>query len=228
MIFNIEKESILNKTFNCINTISKYDLNIESVKESFSGKIDIENIDWNVGVIVGPSGTGKSSIANELFKNSLIDLNYSDKAIIDEFGNKTFEEITNAFNKVGLNTPKTWLKPYNVLSNGEKMRCDLAKALLENREIIVFDEFTSVVDRQVAQFGSSAIQKTIRKDNKKFIAVTCHYDILDWLEPDWVFDTKDFTFTAGKMSPNSKDHQSNVKSEKENTANGTYLASIII
>jgi GNAT superfamily N-acetyltransferase len=25
--------------------------------------------------------------------------------------------------------------------------------------------------------------------NVRFIAVTCHYDILDWLEPDWVLDT---------------------------------------
>lgn len=72
------------------------------------------------------------------------------------------------------------------------MRVDLARALLEN-DFIVFDEFTSVVDRQVAQTASIALNKTIKKLNKQFIAVTCHYDILDWLQPDWVFDTNTMT-----------------------------------
>ena len=38
------------------------------------------------------------------------------------------------------------------------------------------------------------MQKAIRKTNKKFIAVTCHYDVEDWLLPDWVFDTNSMTF----------------------------------
>ena len=116
------------------------------------------------------------------------------------------------FNKVGFNTPKSRLKPYHVLSNGEKMRVDLAKALVQKQDIIIFDEYTSVVDRVVAQVASYALQKTIRKQKKKFIAVTCHYDILERLEPDWVFDTKDFTFTQGVKLPNTKDLQLNAKS----------------
>ena len=68
------------------------------------------------------------------------------------------------------------------------MRVDLARALLE-KNFVVFDEFTSVVDRQVAQTACLAIQKAVKRANKKFIAVSCHYDILDWLQPDWVFDT---------------------------------------
>jgi predicted acetyltransferase len=83
-----------------------------------------------------------------------------------------------------------------VLSNGEKMRCDLARAILSDVELFVFDEFTSVVDRQVAQIGSFAMQKAIRKTNKKFIAVTCHFDVEDWLLPDWVFNTDTMTFQS--------------------------------
>jgi ABC-type ATPase with predicted acetyltransferase domain len=87
------------------------------------------------------------------------------------------------------------------------MRVDLVKALLSKKDIIIFDEYTSVVDRTVAQISSYAIQKNIRKENKKFIAVTCHYDVLDRLEPDRIFDTKDFTFMKGMMSPSTKDRQ---------------------
>ena len=57
-------------------------------------------------------------------------------------------------------------------------------------------EFTSVVDRQVAQIGSFAMQKAIRKTDKKFIAVTCHFDVEDWLLPDWVFNTDTMTFQS--------------------------------
>jgi GNAT superfamily N-acetyltransferase len=55
----------------------------------------------------------------------------------------------------------------------------------------VFDEYTSVVDRNVAKIASTALAKGIKtgKIPCRFVAVTCHYDILDWLEPDWVLDT---------------------------------------
>jgi GNAT superfamily N-acetyltransferase len=55
---------------------------------------------------------------------------------------------------------------------------------------VVFDEFTSVVDRNVAKVCSAAIAKGIRRGNLpcRFVAVTCHYDVAEWLEPDWVLD----------------------------------------
>lgn len=81
------------------------------------------------------------------------------------------------------------------------MRVQLAKALLSDKELIVFDEFTSVVDRQIAKVASVAFAKTIRRSSKRFIAVTCHYDILEYIEPDWVLDTKDFSFEVGTKSP---------------------------
>jgi GNAT superfamily N-acetyltransferase len=58
------------------------------------------------------------------------------------------------------------------------------------REVVVFDEFTSVVDRNVARIGSAAIARSIRggRVNRRFVAVTCHYDVTEWLEPDWVLD----------------------------------------
>jgi GNAT superfamily N-acetyltransferase len=56
--------------------------------------------------------------------------------------------------------------------------------------LVVFDEFTSVVDRQVAQIGSAAIAKAVRGGlaRVRFVAVSCHYDVAEWLEPDWVLD----------------------------------------
>ena len=60
------------------------------------------------------------------------------------------------------------------------------------------DEFTSVVDRTVAQIGSAAIAKTVRRRKQRFIAVSCHYDIVDWLEPDWVYQPHTNEFYSGR------------------------------
>jgi GNAT superfamily N-acetyltransferase len=56
--------------------------------------------------------------------------------------------------------------------------------------LVVFDEFTSVVDRNVARLGSAAVAKAIRGGQIacRFVAVSCHYDIAEWLAPDWVLD----------------------------------------
>ena len=111
---------------------------------------------------------------------------------------------------VGFSSPPAWVKPYRVLSQGEQFRCDLARALLTGKRRVVFDEFTSVVDRTVARIGSAAVAKAVRRSGagvspantssaailvarKQFVAVTCHYDVAEWLEPDWVLDMADRT-----------------------------------
>ena len=93
---------------------------------------------------------------------------------------------------VGFSSPPAWIKPYRVLSQGERFRCDLARALLTRKRRVVFDEFTSVVDRTVARIGAAAVAKAVRRmPEKQFVAVTCHYDVAEWLEADWVLDMAD-------------------------------------
>ena len=193
--FDIIKESRPNKTFRVASVIGKFDLQSENITEHFKGSIDIPN-EWSIGLIVGKSGTGKTTIAKQLFPDSYItSYKYTNDTVLDDMPKKcNVEQITKAFNSVGFSSPPSWLKSYDVLSNGEKMRVDLARAILEENNLFVFDEFTSVVDRNVAQIGSFAMQKAIRKANKKFIAVTCHFDVKDWLMPDWIFNTDTMTF----------------------------------
>jgi len=140
----------------------------ENIVEQFKGDIDIPD-EWQVGLIVGKSGTGKTTIAKQLFEDAYItSYDYSAETVLDDMPKEcSVEQITSAFNSVGFSSPPSWLKPYSVLSNGQKMRVDLARAILEDNELFVFDEFTSVVDRNVAQIGSFAMQKAIRKTNKK-------------------------------------------------------------
>lgn len=201
--FNIVKESKPEQSFRVSSVVNAFDLDIEKIKEHFEGNIDIEGKDWNVGLIVGGSGTGKSTIAKEVFgEHYFLENEYKSQAVIDDMPKeKSVKDITKMFTSVGFASPPSWLKPYGVLSNGEKMRVDLANCLLKEQDIVVFDEFTSVVNREVAKTGSFAVQKAIRKLNKKFIAVACHSDIIEWLQPDWIYNTDErrFFFCAGEF-----------------------------
>ena len=166
----------------------------EKLSHDWRGDAPIEMRDWNVGLIVGPSGSGKSSVARQMF-GDFSSFNWSAKSIIDDFSkDKKIAEITDVCSSVGFNTIPSWMKPHAVLSTGEKFRAELARHLLESADPVVVDEFTSVVDRQVAQIGSHAVQKYIRKHQRKFVAVSCHYDILDWLQPDWVLEPATMNF----------------------------------
>lgn len=171
-----------------------------SVQHSWSIDVPIEKQNWSIGLIVGPSGSGKSTIARKLFDGQLIESAFvwdKHKAVVDCFDEcQNVTEITHALSSVGFSSPPQWLKPYYALSNGQKFRCDLARAMCSNRDVIVFDEFTSVVDRTVAKVASAAVAKTIRRSNeKKFVAVSCHCDVEEWLDPDWVLDMTEQKFS---------------------------------
>jgi ABC-type thiamine transport system ATPase subunit len=123
--------------------MDQYELSIDKVSERISGSIDCDKNEWNVGVIYGASGTGKSTIAQNLFEGSYIrQYDYGLGSVLDEMPReRAIDEIAAAFNSVGFATVWSWLKPYGVLSTGEKMRVDLARALLEDRDVIVFGLF---------------------------------------------------------------------------------------
>ena len=167
---------------------------------------DLSEREWNVGLIVGPSGAGKSTIAQKMFNQELHnseDMKWAgNKAVIDNFpSDMPIKDITEILSSVGFSSPPAWLRPYNALSNGEKFRVEMARVLCENKGLAVVDEFTSVIDRTVAQIGSSAIAKTVRKRKQKFVAVSCHYDIEEWLQPDWVYQPHLGTFVWRLVQP---------------------------
>jgi GNAT superfamily N-acetyltransferase len=56
------------------------------------------------------------------------------------------------------------------------------------RSPVVFDEFTSAVDRTVARIGAHALAKTVRARRQQFVAITSHADVEAWLNPDWVYN----------------------------------------
>lgn len=161
------------------------------------GDVDLDARPWNVGLIVGPSGSGKTTMARAMFADAMHAPAWrGEGAVVDEFAaDASIADIASACQAVGFNTIPAWLRPYNVLSMGERFRVELARRFVETTGLVVVDEFTSTVDRQVANIGSHAVQKWARRNARQFVAVTCHYDVMEWLQPDWVLEPATMTLT---------------------------------
>lgn len=220
--FDIVKTCTPSNSFRVSKIQADFDVKQDHAQEHFVGDIVLPD-EWHIGCIVGGSGTGKTTIVRELFKDIVGGYQYTAQSVVDDMPKGSVDTITQMFYFVGFGSVPSWLKPYSVLSNGEKMRVDLARALLE-KDFVVFDEFTSVVDRTVAKTACIAINKAVKRTGKQFIAVSCHYDILDWLCPDWVFDTN----TMQSFFGNAHDLQRLLKSESATEASGRSLDAITI
>lgn len=161
--------------------------------------LPIEDFEWKIGLIVGPSGSGKTSIGSRIFGGGIHDLYggwADDKPIVDCIApDKSLNEVTAALSAVGLGDVPSWLRPFRVLSNGEKFRAGLARLVVEQPQMAIVDEFTSVIDRQIAKVGAAAFAKTWRKGNGQIVLLSCHYDIIEWLQPDWIYDTAEARFS---------------------------------
>ena len=147
---------------------------------------DAKNFDWNIGVILGSSGSGKTTILKKMGDVKIVNFDF-EKPLISNFDWLEPKDAALVLTSMGLSSIPTWLRPFHTLSNGEQYRATLAYlvASANNGEVILIDEYTSVVDRDVAKAMSFALQKYIRRENKRIIVASCHYDILEWLMPDW-------------------------------------------
>lgn len=222
--FNIVKKTKINDSFRTKKIKSDFDYKQNETENIFHGTIETPK-KWNIGCILGASGTGKSTIARTKFSKYYINgFEYDNNSVLDNMNEQcTVEEITKMFYRVGFGSVPEWFKPYSCLSTGEKMRVDVARALLQNDKV-VYDEFTSVVDRIVAKNLCIALNKYLKQSDKQFIAVSCHKDIIEYLQPDWIFDTDTMQMVFVKAPDQNKNSQ--LKDVKERS--GANLGTIII
>ena len=146
---------------------------------------------FGIGLIVGSSGTGKSTLLKRFGTEVKADWD-STKAVCSHF--KDANDAMERLSAVGFNSIPSWMRPYHVLSTGEKFRADMARQLGSGS---VIDEFTSVVDRTVAKSCANAVRRYVDQNKiHSMVFASCHHDIIDWLQPDWIFDTNSGILTA--------------------------------
>lgn len=167
-----------------------------------SAEIPADESGWQIGLIVGRSGSGKSSLLKAAWPGvaTFSPTWPADRPIIDAIApSGQFDDVTAALAAVGLGSVPAWLRPWKVLSVGEAFRANLARLIAQPPPRAKLDEFTSAIDRQVARFGSMAFAKAWRRTAGQVIISTCHRDVADWLDPDWTFDTDTGELARGRL-----------------------------
>jgi len=186
----VDLKSEVFKTFRCQKAANSLDIDSEKKsRHRLEIKADLKT-PFNIGLIVGSSGSGKTTLAKKIFGEECFK-NYLDpkKPIIEQFPKDwSYDDCAKALSGMGLTSVPCWIRPAYTLSNGQQARASAALSLAFNDDIIIIDEWTSVVDRVVAKAMSNCVNKYARKTNKKIILCSCHFDIIDWINPDFIID----------------------------------------
>ncbi len=192
----VDLQCPVNRSFRCTKAANSLDIDIDKKSRHYL-KIEADlDSPYNIGLIVGASGSGKTTLAKQMFGeesfNTELDL---EKAVIDQLPSYlSYDECATLLSGVGLTAVPCWIRPAYTLSNGQRARAEACLQMIK-REKPVIDEWTSVVDRTVGKVMSHCIQKYARKENKRIVLVSCHYDVIDWLNPDWIIDCNKQTYT---------------------------------
>ncbi len=141
--------------------------------------------------ITGSSGAGKSVLLRELYAQAApeerlwlerIELEETG-SVIDGIEGDYFEALR-LLGKAGLSDVFSVLNRPVWLSDGQKYRYRLAKALASGRKMIFADEFCSNLDRISAAVIAFNTHKFAKKNEVSFVLASSHDDLLSDLVPE--------------------------------------------
>jgi ABC-type transport system involved in cytochrome c biogenesis ATPase subunit/GNAT superfamily N-acetyltransferase len=157
-----------------------------------------------VTFISGSSGSGKSVLLSKLdpsWKSSTIKClgsitpkSYSvswlkplpeDVPIFEYLANKyNPEKAFGALSKVGLSEALLFLKPFSLLSRGQRYRAMLADLILGNSDVWIIDEFCSDLDPISASLVAHRFRQIVAEEKRiAFVAAANHRHFINSLKP---------------------------------------------
>jgi ABC-type Mn2+/Zn2+ transport system ATPase subunit len=210
--YDLTLRSPVSKSFRCQRAANALDIDTEKKSiHRFHVDADLET-PFDVGLIVGASGSGKTTLAKHIWGDECFrDMLDMSKPVIDQFPKDwNYDDCATALAGVGLTQVPCWIRPAHTLSNGQRSRAEIALQMArpENDGIIVIDEWTSVVDRTVAKVMSYCIAKHARRtEGRRIVLLSCHYDVTEWLQPDWIIDCNKQQYSDRRSVRRSREEQ---------------------
>ncbi|THF60385.1 GNAT family N-acetyltransferase [Pseudothauera rhizosphaerae] len=169
------------------------------------GPLDIRASSGNIIFIAGASGTGKSvllraldpqqweqtgSLVIEAKSRSRYSASWlrplpEDIPIFDLFAERHSAAMAlSALSNVGLSEAFAFIKPFNLLSRGQRYRAMLADLLLRNDPVWLIDEFCADLDPMSARIVAHNVRKHVSRTGRiAFIAAANHGHFIDALNP---------------------------------------------
>ncbi len=181
-------------TSKVISVMKMFGLDVERLKSgSLCHKCKINLKAGDICYITGASGAGKSVLLRELYElvPAQDRLNLDDvklekgKTLVDCIEGNFFEALK-ILSTAGLSDVFCVLNEPTKLSDGQKYRYRLARALAGGKKMIFADEFCAGLDRITAAVIAHNIRKIARRSGRTFVLASSHDDLLCDLLPDVV------------------------------------------
>ncbi len=177
--------------------------------------VTLEASGGNIIFVSGPSGSGKSVLLQALDpkqNNPFFETHYgagtnrsytagwirdlpSDVPIIQYFAERWgIERAIAALNQAGLSEAFVYLKPYPLLSRGQRYRARLADLALRGDQVWLIDEFCADLDPLTARIVASNLRKHVIRYMRIAIVAAANYEhYIDALRPTRVVSLRNGT-----------------------------------
>lgn len=192
---------LIDKRFTCrvdrsdriLEVAESFGIGLEEKEFVVFDNLELEVKQGDVVYITGQSGSGKSLLLKELEKQmgergkKVVNLDHialdNSKPLIDQIGENTNDAI-HLLGLAGINDAYLFVRKPSELSDGQRYRFRLAKAIETKADVWVADEFLAVLDRIAAKVIAYSLQKTARRSGATVIVATTHTDMVPDLGPD--------------------------------------------
>lgn len=169
-----------------------FGIDFEQGEHIIASDLEIPVQDGEIVLFTGESGSGKSSLMKALRSSletngqrvvSLGEIDLGKRLLVDSL-DLPFEESLQLLSSCGLGEAHLLLRTPQELSDGQRYRFQLARALSTKSKWILADEYTATLDRTLAKVISFNIRKSSDRSKTGFLLATTHDDIVSDLSPD--------------------------------------------
>jgi ABC-type lipoprotein export system ATPase subunit/GNAT superfamily N-acetyltransferase len=189
-----------------------FGLSGDAIQSKVISNLALEATGGNIIFVTGPSGCGKSLLLTALdqsialpyvstSRDSARNNSYSvgwirdlppDVPLIEFFASRWgMEKALAALNQAGLSEAYVYLKPFSLLSRGQRYRARLADLALREDQVWLIDEFCADLDPMTARIVASNLRKHVMKYQRIAIVAAANHDhYLDCLRPTRVISLR--------------------------------------